>query len=147
MPDLPNLRCFLQLLLTISSIQLSESKGIAMALPQLSHETLRYGTHSLQTISIATGPNNSPNGLWVVYVPLHVPLSDQPCPAFHKAIKSHRIQAHPWRCLARSTSNRCLLPSPRRIHSTLLALLHNRHQHGSANRRFRLDQLQTQPTS
>lgn len=39
-----------------------------MAFPQLSHETLRYGTHSLQTISVASGPNNSPNGLWMVYV-------------------------------------------------------------------------------
>lgn len=31
-------------------------------------ETLRYGPHSLQTISVASLPHVPPNGLWVMYV-------------------------------------------------------------------------------
>lgn len=40
---------------------------------QLVEETLRYGSHSLQTITVATVPNGLATGLWVVYV--HTPES------------------------------------------------------------------------
>ncbi|ODM21820.1 hypothetical protein SI65_02664 [Aspergillus cristatus] len=35
---------------------------------QLVEETLRYGPHSLQTITVATVPNGLPTGLWVVLI-------------------------------------------------------------------------------
>lgn len=46
-----------------------EVESNTMAVPvQLSHKTLRYGIHALQTISVATDPKAAPGGIWMVYV-------------------------------------------------------------------------------
>lgn len=56
------------LLAILISVHLGLNYPITNMADQLVEETLRYGPHSLQTITVATVPNGLPTGLWVVYV-------------------------------------------------------------------------------
>lgn len=61
------------LLVILHFLYLGLNYPITTMADQLVEETLRYGSHSLQTITVATVPNGLATGLWVVYV--HTPES------------------------------------------------------------------------